>query len=238
MAVLHGFYAGSVSRGSAQPSTLVPIAPRGNKVGHKTPLFCVAGILGNVFDFHPLSRCLGPEQPVYGLRALGLDEDSPPYTRMEDMAAHHIEAIRTVQPNGPYAIAGYSFGGKVAFEMARQLVQQGHGISLLAVVDIHLAVPESEKRVSEWGRAETIMWFARIYGGALPKGLRISHETLWSLDEQGQLAYSFGALDRSRADIDSGGIETAVIGFQGQPSSGGRICAGENPGSHHRPAGR
>ena len=168
----------------SRPATLVPIQPEGHGIVDGRPLFCVAGVFGNVFDFYPLSRRLGPERPLYGLRSLGLDEDVAPYLRMEDIALHHIEAMQTIRPRGPYAICGYSFGGKVAFEMARQLLRQGEAVSLLAIIDIQVAVPEGEKRVSEWDGLDTIVRFARVYGDVFGKALGASLETDRSRDER------------------------------------------------------
>jgi amino acid adenylation domain-containing protein len=167
------------------PSTLVPIQPDGTK----PPFFCVSGILGNVFDLYQLARYIGTEQPFYGLRSLGIDENITPYTQMEDIAAHHIKALQTVQPQGPYLIGGYSFGGKVAFEMAHQLLQQGHEVSLLVVIDIHVTVPETEKEVAQWNDAKTMTAFATVYGSALRKNLGISSEVLHSLESHEQLNY-------------------------------------------------
>ena len=99
----------------------------------------------------PLARYLGNEQPFYGLRSLGLDEDIEPYTNMADIAAHHIRAIQEIQPSGPYFLGGHSFGGKVAFEMANQLCDRGQEVSLLAIMDIQVAVAEHGKRCHSLG---------------------------------------------------------------------------------------
>ncbi|NES02959.1 MAG: amino acid adenylation domain-containing protein [Okeania sp. SIO2F4] len=127
-------------------STLVTMQPHGSK----PPFFCLPGILGNVFELEPLARYLGTEQPFYGLRSLGLDEDIEPYTQMADIAAYHIKAIQEIQPNGPYFIAGHSFGGKVAFEIANQLHHQGQDVALLVIMDIQVAVVEHEKDAIHW----------------------------------------------------------------------------------------
>jgi thioesterase domain-containing protein/NAD(P)-dependent dehydrogenase (short-subunit alcohol dehydrogenase family)/aryl carrier-like protein len=164
-------------------STLVPIQPHGNK----PPFFCVSGVFGNVFDLYQLARYLGTEQPFYGLRSLGIDEDIAPYNHLKEIAAHHLKALQTVQPQGPYLIGGYSFGGKVAFEMAHQLQQQGHEVSLLVVIDIHVTVPEKEKDVSQWDDAKTITEFAKIYGSALRKDLNT--DTLPSITGNERLNY-------------------------------------------------
>jgi len=74
--------------------------------------------------FHDLSKYLGPDQPFYALQAQGLDPDYPCHTRTEEMAEHYIKEIRRVQPQGPYFLGGYSYGGVIAFEMAQQLAAQ------------------------------------------------------------------------------------------------------------------
>jgi thioesterase domain-containing protein/aryl carrier-like protein len=112
-------------------SSLVPIQPGGSR----PPLFCAHPNGGGVLCYRDLARYLGPDQPVYGLQALGLDGKEPRHTRVEEMAAHYVREIRTLQPEGPYYLAGLSFGGLVAFEMAHQLHAQGHPVALLALLD-------------------------------------------------------------------------------------------------------
>ena len=99
------------------------------------PIFCVHGIGGNVVGFRDLARCLGSDQAVYGIEARGLYDDHPPDTSIEDMAAHYVAVARVAWPRGPYALAGFSFGGVVAFEMARQLAASGAQVALLALLD-------------------------------------------------------------------------------------------------------
>lgn len=103
--------------------------------GNKTPLFCVHGVDGNILAFQDLARYLDSDQPVYGLQPKGLDGKQTPHTRIEDMATEYVRQIRTVQPEGPYLLAGYSAGGMVAFEMAQQLQRQGQKVALLAMFD-------------------------------------------------------------------------------------------------------
>jgi aspartate racemase len=99
------------------------------------PFFFVHGIGGGVLGFRDLARRLGPEQPVYGLQAQGLDGKHPCHRRVEDMAAHYIREIQSVQAEGPYYLGGLSFGGAVAFEMAQQLHAQGQEVGLVALFD-------------------------------------------------------------------------------------------------------
>ncbi|NJM22256.1 MAG: non-ribosomal peptide synthetase [Richelia sp. SM1_7_0] len=112
-------------------STLVAI----NKNGSQTPLFCVPGVAGNGLYFYKLADYLGSEQPFYTFQARGLDGKSIPHNHIEDMATDYIQAMQTVQPQGPYILGGYSFGSNIALEMTKQLQQQGHEVALLAVLD-------------------------------------------------------------------------------------------------------
>lgn len=118
---------------SASWSSLVTIVPSRST---KSPLFLVHALGGNVIGYQTLVRYL-KDQPVYGLQAQGLDGKQAPHTCVEDMASHYIQEIRTVQATGPYLLGGFSSGGTVAFEMARQLVAQGEQISLLAMFDTY-----------------------------------------------------------------------------------------------------
>ncbi|MDZ8108279.1 MAG: amino acid adenylation domain-containing protein [Nostoc sp. DedQUE12a] len=118
-------------------SPLVPIQPAGSS----PPFFCVHPIFGVVFPYYELAHHLGKNQPFYGLQPIGLDGKSSPLTNIEDMAAHYIKALRSVQPKGPYFIGGWSFGGWVAFEMAQQLRKSGEEVALLAVLDTLAPIP-------------------------------------------------------------------------------------------------
>ena len=114
-------------------SSLVPIKPEGTK----TPLYIVHGAGFNVLIFNALSKQMAPDQPVYGLQAKGLDGIEEPSASVEEMAAHYVAAITAANPNGPYALAGYSFGGIVAFEMARQLTAAGKRVKFLGMFDTY-----------------------------------------------------------------------------------------------------
>ncbi len=95
--------------------------------GSRPPLF----LHGGSFE---LSRHLGDDQPCYGIRPHGQDGRKAPAT-VEAMAADYLKQIRGVQPQGPYLIGGFSFGGLVAYEMAQQLRQSGQEVGLLVLID-------------------------------------------------------------------------------------------------------
>jgi len=113
--------------------SLVPIKPKGSKM----PLYMVHGAGLNVLLFNTLAMGMSAEQPVYGLQAKGLNGIDEPLGRIEDIATHYIDAIMVQNPDGPYALAGYSFGGIIAFEMARQLEALGKEVKLLAMFDTY-----------------------------------------------------------------------------------------------------
>jgi thioesterase domain-containing protein/acyl carrier protein len=123
-----------VLRGQAAaspPSPLVPIQPRGTR----PPLYCMHPVGGNVLCYVDLARHLDPEQPVYGVEAAGLRDGEEPRATVEEMAAHYVEAICAAQAEGPYMLAGLSFGGYLAYEVAQQLCRRGADIGLLALFD-------------------------------------------------------------------------------------------------------
>jgi thioesterase domain-containing protein/acyl carrier protein len=112
-------------------SSLVPI----QREGSKPPFFCVHGLGGHVLRFVPLAQHLGNDRPFYGIQAYGLDDGKLPHASVEEMAAHYISEVRKIQPEGPYLLGGYSFGGAVAYEMARQLSAENQPVAFLALLD-------------------------------------------------------------------------------------------------------
>ena len=113
----------------APPSALAPIQPGGSN----PPLFCVAGIGGSVLGLATLGQSLGDDQPLFGLRLH--PSEALAYPTVEARAARYVDEVLAVDPQGPYRLAGYSSGGIIAFEMARQLRARGRAISLLAIFD-------------------------------------------------------------------------------------------------------
>jgi amino acid adenylation domain-containing protein len=114
-------------------SYLVPIQPSGSRV----PFFCIHGAQGEVLFLKSLANHLSPDQPFYAIRAPGQNGEIAPLTCIKEMAKLYLEEIKTIQPQGPYLLGGYSFGGLVAFEMAQQFQEQGQEVSLLALLDCY-----------------------------------------------------------------------------------------------------
>src|SRR5690606_21631431 len=121
-------------KGSKNPwNSLVAIKPSGKN----TPLYIVHGGGMNVTPFYAIAKHLDPEQPLYALQAYGLNGKDQPLTTIEAIAAQYVSEILHQNPAGPYALAGDSLGGLIAFEMAQQLKKQGKHITALVMFDTY-----------------------------------------------------------------------------------------------------
>ncbi|WP_434348622.1 amino acid adenylation domain-containing protein [Myxococcus virescens] len=113
------------------PACVVALKP----LGHKPPLFLTPPSAGSPAVYVALARHLDAEQPVFGFQMPGVMDDQLPPETIEDTAALYVAALRQVQPRGPYRIAGWSYGGLVVCEMARQLEALGEQVALLGLID-------------------------------------------------------------------------------------------------------
>lgn len=120
------------SQGNTTASSWLNPPQAGNT---KPTLFCIPPAGNSLLGFANIVHHLGDDFPFYVPQPLGLEGETKPQERVEDMAAHYIREIQAIQPAGPYYLGGRCFGGIVAFEMARQLVQQGETVALLALID-------------------------------------------------------------------------------------------------------
>jgi amino acid adenylation domain-containing protein len=111
---------------------LVPLQPKGDR----PPLFMVHAD-GGVFFYNRLVKFLSPEQPLYGIQALGLKGIDKPLFSVAEMASQYIKEIKTIQPTGPYFIASYSIGAYIIFEMGHQLMNSGDQIGILGFIDTY-----------------------------------------------------------------------------------------------------
>lgn len=118
---------------------LVPMSA-GPPAGAGQPFFICAGMFGNILNLRHLALHIGQDRPVYGLQAKGLFGGESPHESFEEMAQDYLVELRSMQPAGPYTIGGFSGGGMVAYEMVRQLEQDGETVSLLVLLDT--PVPE------------------------------------------------------------------------------------------------
>jgi amino acid adenylation domain-containing protein len=137
----------SILYDASTPRMLAHVLSRGNKAedwkslvainrsGDRLPLFLVHGAEGNVLLYRSLASHLGADQPVFGLQSAGLDGCSAVDGRFEQVARRYIDEIRQVQPHGPYLLGGYCLGGTVALEMARQFLESGETVGLVALIE-------------------------------------------------------------------------------------------------------
>ncbi len=105
-------------------SRYVPLVPLKSGAGLPS-LFFIHGLGGNISELFPMTRRMTYHGPVIGIQARGLSGEEPPHTSVEAMAAEYLREVKAFQPEGPYYLCGYSFGGLVAFEMARRLRESG-----------------------------------------------------------------------------------------------------------------
>jgi thioesterase domain-containing protein len=144
---------------SGAVSPLVRIQPEGSKA----PLFLAHPGTGKVHYYLDLAQDLGRDQPVYGLQSPALVAGEPP-SRLDEIAAAYVLAVRGLQPHGPYRLGGWSLGGILAYEMAQRLRAQGEETELLVLLDSHAPVVET---MDEMDEAELIAALAQDFGLAL-----------------------------------------------------------------------
>ncbi|MEM8859858.1 MAG: amino acid adenylation domain-containing protein [Chloroflexota bacterium] len=101
----------------------------------RPPLFFVHGFGGGVLGYGELARLLGEDQTVFGLQAQGHDGLDQPDHELSQMASRYIDLIKSKQPEGPYYLGGYCYGGVVAYEIARQLEQQSEDVPFVGIFE-------------------------------------------------------------------------------------------------------
>ena len=143
--------------GEADASPLVEIQ-RG--AGGHRPLFLVHPAGGNVLCYGALARHLGREQPVFGLQDPNFERPGEPRFVLPEMAALYVDAVREVQPRGPYRLGGWSLGGVLAQEMARLLETAGEEVEHLLLIDTRSPATLAAEPGSEVGEAALLLWVA------------------------------------------------------------------------------
>jgi len=129
-----------IEKGSDALDILLPIQIQGKE----NPIFAVPGIGGTGLEYELLSRTLGKGQPFYVLQSVGFDGKRRFLSTVEAIAKENVKFIKDFQPQGPYRIMGFSFGGTVAFEMARLLGDEVEGLMMLDTF------PSTKKNL--WGK--------------------------------------------------------------------------------------
>lgn len=206
--------------GSSGESLAVPL----RSGGKQAPLFCVHPAGGTVFCYLELAKRLDAEIPVIGLQAQGLDADAPQHESLEEMAAAYVSAISSLQPAGPYRLCGWSTGGVIAFEVARQLAERGDEVALLALLDA--GIPREGETFDERDIAAQLQL---MFPGEDPAGLR----RLQELSTEEQLAAFQQRAEAAQLLLTGTGVPQArriyevfqanmkaVVGYRPRPYSG------------------
>ncbi|WP_193173487.1 thioesterase domain-containing protein [Nisaea nitritireducens] len=150
--------------------------------GARPPLYLVHSLAGELTWLPPLSQLMDDDQPIYGFAAAGLNAKGTAFDSVEEMAQAYLDATRRVHPAEPYILGGYSFGGVVAFEMARQVQLLGGTVEKLVLIDTYSPKSAIIKELSAWNHNGTMLqsvgnmlaleWKARalMAPGDLPAG--------------------------------------------------------------------
>jgi len=117
-------------------------------------LFIAHGLGGSVMELRQVANAIETDNAVYGIEARGLDGHAEPFDNIEDMARFYVGEVRRIQPQGPYLLAGFSFGGLVALEMAQLLRREGETVEFLALLDSfpHTRYWPLRSRIESWRR--------------------------------------------------------------------------------------
>jgi amino acid adenylation domain-containing protein/non-ribosomal peptide synthase protein (TIGR01720 family) len=131
-------------------------------------LFCVHPLGGEVLCYRDLAVALGADQPLFAFQARGWEDDLEPHDSIEEMAGCYLAAMRQTQPQGPYCLAGWSFGGLVALEMAQQLQAAGEEVGLLVILDTTLTPPPPAKsprfgKLAQFEQAHPSLSFSEMW---------------------------------------------------------------------------
>ena len=153
--------------------------------GKRPPVFYVHPGGGMVFFYRDLVERIDAKAPSYGLQSQGLEGGVAPYDDLVLMASHYLEEIRGVQSEGPYHLAGWSMGGVIAFEMARQLQAEGEEVAFLGLIDSH--VPNQMDRLGEREPLVVLERFALNFG--LPLDIQMPMDEFLALELREQLGY-------------------------------------------------
>ncbi|MEV0332839.1 amino acid adenylation domain-containing protein [Nocardia sp. NPDC050717] len=105
--------------------------------GSAPPLFCIHQIGGTAWKYAPLARLLRADRPIIGLQMPQLTAPETQTRTLDDLARYYLDAVRRIQPHGPYHLLGYSLGGNIAHAMADILVAEGEQVGYVGLLDSH-----------------------------------------------------------------------------------------------------
>ncbi|CAG7925008.1 unnamed protein product [Penicillium olsonii] len=133
------------------------LQPRGNK----HPLWLFHPASGNMLSFLPLARAM-TDRPLYALTMRGNPDEDRPFSSLAEIAATYYQHIKRTQPDGPYALAGYSLGTTVSFEVAKKLEQSGSRVAFLGAIDSPPHIKPLMQQIDWPATAIRIAYFLRL----------------------------------------------------------------------------
>ena len=188
-----------ISSQEAKPGDiLIPIQTSGDA----RPLFAIPAAGGNVLSLQPLSKTLGAQRPFYGLGMVGLDGRTAPLNSVEETAKLNIAALKTLQPNGPYSLIGHSYGGVVAYEMARLLLEDDEEIASLTLIDSR--APSVLQETVRHDVAAELAEACMVAAGQHDADVGIEVERLRQLPDDEKVHYLVALLREHGLDVDAG----------------------------------
>ncbi|MCB1055193.1 MAG: alpha/beta fold hydrolase, partial [Acidobacteria bacterium] len=159
-------------------ASLVPIRAEGEGL----PMYWFHPVSGTVFFYRRLVEQMADGRPHYGLQSQGLDGGVAPFNRIEDMVAHYVKEILAHQPEGPYHLGGWSFGGTLAYEAARQLEALGREVAPVVLIDSK--VPTLFDRLGARNEEYLLETFAQNFGLPLDIEVADGDESLLSVNDR------------------------------------------------------
>ncbi|MDJ0567708.1 MAG: thioesterase domain-containing protein, partial [Pleurocapsa sp. MO_192.B19] len=169
-----------------QSNCLVPIQIEGTQ----PPLFCIHPVGGQVMAYKHLANCLGSDRPIYGLQSRAINDPTQEHSSIEEMASEYTKAILQERPQGPYYLMGWSMGGVLAVNIAKQLEQQEQQVAFVGLVDAFL-IPEK----TPTKKRDPFVELASIFGSVFVEALmdldeieqQVLRETLVNLSSSDRL---------------------------------------------------
>lgn len=191
-------------------NSIVPLQPKGDK----RPIFFVHPIGGHIISYFELAKYLGSKRPFYAFQSLGLESEEAILTNIKEMANFYIKEMQDVQEEGPYIIGGWSFGGVVAFEMARQLVEKG--IKVEAIILLDTWAPDIYNVTSEWDDLAVFMNdLMKQYNLEVSEELILGYKNLSMQDERIDYVISYlKSHSKFKQDIQVEDLEKMIRVFQ------------------------
>ncbi|MFJ2160287.1 amino acid adenylation domain-containing protein [Streptomyces sp. NPDC087856] len=169
----------AIVRSGGQETARGPLVTLREGEPEQRPVFLFHPFGGTVFCYVELTRHLPPGRPVLAIEAPGIQNEGEAEISVEAMATRYIDLLREVQPNGPYALGGWCFGGVIAYEVAGQLRAEGEEIEFIIGIDSRAPV---EENIPESADDSTILsWFARDLAVPAGKTLDIPADELRAL---------------------------------------------------------